>query len=378
MGDLLAELTSREVPRWDLDVVRAEWESALHPRGPHGKFARKPGKGLTSDEPLRPAGTPKASAPHPLAGELKDGKFEFAREPRVGDWLKDSWGDEGQVTGQAPGFVAAEWGGRRAIINTGNGQLLHGGMWWASGPRSLEQERDWHRVMAGKPPLLPHVPPRTGIALSPERKRLTDALSRGVSEADDLSMGTQGVVTLLDLADGSRAVRKKFANAVEDHTPREMADSEELAGLVAEAIGGTGAPPVVRTGDAEVTMGFAPGQLAEQYWYDRGVEAYHPYDDRPEFFEGDRSIRIGLPDKVIRNPDRHCENYMIDDSSGEPLPVPIDNNGGFRIGYPGSWLSPFEQGLDEVTASGTGGFSENQLNDIQANLAGLEDEFDQA
>jgi len=206
--------------------------------------------------------------------------------------------------------------------------------------------------------------------------RVASDLASGIASHKKLGDGLQGRTEILTLNNGQKAVQKTLLDW-QGHPAKDLADSEELAATVADAVEGTGAPAVHRSGPKQVTMAFSKGVLAERYLADRNVDPEDPYDAMPDLFSSPRGLRIGMLDYLIDNPDRHSHNYLMDGDK----PVPIDNSSaygtnGFRPGVVGpngqkGTVSPFTRAL----FANPNGIPEGEVRAMEARLRSMQADF---
>jgi len=211
-----------------------------------------------------------------------------------------------------------------------------------------------------------HVKALPGAPVTGGARQVAVHLASGVrSEKEPAVKGMQGTTTIATFGDGAKAVHKTGMAPVEF-------DHEELAGLVADAIGGTHAPGVLRTGAKEMWLGFAAGSpavTAKAKLHPEQV-ATDPHDhwDTDPLFAGDRGLRIGLLDLLTENQDRHWGNWMID--GDQPVPIDHSTTFGAKGGMPGR--SPF---MLSLTRMHPGHFTPAQLDQIGARLEALAPAF---
>jgi hypothetical protein len=209
--------------------------------------------------------------------------------------------------------------------------------------------------------LLPGMPQPGGLGPSSpavqhlEQIATPDQLAEG--ESMHPQQGVQGNVDIVTLPNGEKVVHKIYHSGYE-----EMADTDELAYYVAQAIGAP-SPPIARVsgGDpAEEVMGFVPGTTAARYLGDQGYEALG------ELTQSEDGQKIGLLDFLIQNPDRHTSNWMVTPSGS---PVAIDNSSGFIYAGDGAASTTF---WNEEPSN----IPQDYANKIRAELAKLEPQFE--
>jgi 2'-5' RNA ligase len=135
--------------------------------------------------------------------------------------------------------------------------------------------------------------------------------------------GAMGVVSL-DAHDEGSIVRKDVASrpgSADVRDPLEQADAEQLAPLVAEALG-LRAPAVVRTDRHKLEMEFVEGFTGD---------AEHPMASAPpkQDMRSPDGQRMGILDQAINNYDRNMGNYI---RTVDGRLVPIDHSMAFFAG----------------------------------------------
>jgi hypothetical protein len=185
-----------------------------------------------------------------------------------------------------------------------------------------------------------------GKGVTPEEVSLIHSIESGVRSTDEEGVGgAQSEAEFLTLNDGERVMHKSYLSWDQggDFSPADLADAEYLSGQVADVIGGTGAPAVVR-GDTpdDIYMQFKDMEIAANWLSDRGIDYGDPFSSSPDTFMNPQSYRIGLLDYLTQNSDRHYHNYGFD---ADGNPVPIDHSSTFGI-QGGGWDSPFLQAAD--------------------------------
>jgi hypothetical protein len=356
-------------------VARAAWDSSKHPRVKSGKgggeFAHTAGNLAKAFEFFGPHGSG-------LGAAFLPGN----REPEVGDMARSDPAGYlvvGNVVSKAGGHVVVEADdGNRYLVDWRNGgkvRLVHhltdAGDYETGSNSLLGTPLHESRLVSpgtdvpgGKQLAFAGIKGKPGRPLSPEAAKLRSSVESGVDEewTPDTG-GAQAYVSFMKTADGGKAVRKHF-HEFDEYGAVDMADAEYLAGQVAEAIGGTGAPPVIRSDDPdEVIMGFAEGTLGDHYFHEGGPD-----------MSGDRAMHIGLLDEVIANTDRHQQNYLFDDH-GEP--VPIDHSSSFGI-RGGMYDSPFEEEMVNRLGYGESPFPPEEVAQIRTRLKATKAAFGDA
>lgn len=131
--------------------------------------------------------------------------------------------------------------------------------------------------------------------------------------------GTMGVVSLEEHEAG-RIIRKNVATrpgSADVRDPDEQADAEQLAPLVAEAMG-LRAPSVVRRGQHEIEMEYIDGKAGDED---------NPYASMsPELARSVDGQRMGILDVAINNHDRNMGNFI---QTPDGRIVPIDHSMAF-------------------------------------------------
>jgi phosphoinositide 3-/4-kinase-like protein len=141
-----------------------------------------------------------------------------------------------------------------------------------------------------------------------DRVAAMEANSRTTPRATTaLSGGTLAEVVRNDWDDRSRTVTKKALRPAGDISPLRQADAEELAGLVAAALG-VRAPAVRRTGPDEVELEYMPGRT--------GMEEYGAIAPK-SITEAPVNAKVGLLDYLTNNADRHTGNWTIGQEGSE-------------------------------------------------------------
>lgn len=142
------------------------------------------------------------------------------------------------------------------------------------------------------------------------RAALEDSTRGGISGESKISGGIMGDTRRVKLADGTDAIYKgalsdwPMPGGVPPLTPKDQTDAEEMASLMASALG-VRAPAVQRISDTEIYMEVMPGQTAAEWMRKSGFI--------DNIIDSDDAIRMGLLDVLLDNPDRHNGNFMVDD-----------------------------------------------------------------
>jgi len=200
-----------------------------------------------------------------------------------------------------------------------------------------------------------------GRIVTPEAVALRNSMKSGIARSEHLGGGVQAETSIVHFKDGTKAVRKVFGPGKDGNgnDKSSLCDAEFLAAQVAEAIGGTGCPPVVRGRGKTDYMGWAGD--------DAQMAIYGPALDKSNA----RVPRIGLLDIVIGNTDRHVKNYMVNPDGS---PVPIDNSSSFGM-QGGGWKGPFRKELEQMVSEGRSPFTTSELDDIHQRIESLRPQF---
>lgn len=184
-------------------------------------------------------------------------------------------------------------------------------------PRSIQAEaakiraRQLKRPAAKKAEPKPTTtPPHGRSSDSPALRRLADTVERGsVKQETALAGGVAGDTRKRVYADGTQTVWKQ-SKPFRDLDAKHQADAEELAPLVAHALG-LNAPAVHRGDERTVHMEFVD---------DATVDWDFPVfnNEQPR---SDQGRMLGLLDLLINNPDRHRGNIMVKNSDGSIIPI---------------------------------------------------------
>lgn len=143
-----------------------------------------------------------------------------------------------------------------------------------------------------------------------DREQLAHVVNtRKVAHEESFSAGIAGDTRLRVYDDGTKTVWKR-SREFRDTGAKHQADAEELAPLVARALG-LPAPAVHRMDDATVSMQFVDDAKVYSEWDE-------PDPDLPDTDEG---RMLGLLDLLLSNPDRHRGNMMIRNSDGGIVPI---------------------------------------------------------
>jgi hypothetical protein len=188
------------------------------------------------------------------------------------------------------------------------------------------------------------------------RAQLATALQSGVkSRKAPTVRGAIGETSLVTFRDGSTWVHKRAG-----YNDTADSDKEELASMVARAAG-VRAPSVVRDplDNTAVYMTLVNGKTAAELGKTAGRIMREP--GSPE--AADMLRRIGFMDYLIKNPDRHSGNFMIDQ---DQMPVAIDHGNAWAAWPGGSAVSELTHKSD---------FSPRYYAQTRQNLEALQPEF---
>lgn len=181
--------------------------------------------------------------------------------------------------------------------------------------------------------------------------------------------GATGVVHKITFEDGTKTVRKR-PSSFEDRSGAVQLDAEELANLVAEAVGAR-SRAMYRSAPGEIFMEFVDGDLGVMA-NNREIEAAA---------QTPQGRRLGLLDALIANDDRNDENFFLD---------PADPSALTGIDHALSWWG-IDSGLpDEDSGSGPGNMgpfagqfmrqsnplTETEYDEIRPRLGGLRPQFE--
>ena len=323
-----------------------------------------PGARARSDQ-VRRALSAGNAVPAVRPAEPSPGRWVFIRSgnqrvtrPKVGDKARMSLGGAGNQVGTVvavAGLVAAIDSGdddMRYVVDWRNGRVRTKIPLSEAGP-ALPRSPVL-RPVPNLPDQLP-APPTDDAALTKLRSITRDDLSRGRVESPH--QGQQGSVEIITMPDGTQVVHKKYNPGHED-----MADADVLAYGISQVIG-AGAPPVNKIGPGEITMGYVPGQMGEDWAWEAAGHTEAPHDLEEQQMRSPEGRRIGLLDYLIANPDRHDQNWMV---TPDGKPVPIDNSS--------AWSSPWgttSDFWDHVPIT-----SKSEYDSTLAGLMALQPEFD--
>lgn len=138
----------------------------------------------------------------------------------------------------------------------------------------------------------------------PERHAALDRSVRsGLDSQDTLSGGAIADTRRVQLGDGTDAIYKRAKRTSSGRTPEDQTDAEELASLVANAIG-VRAPAIQRASPNELYMEVMPGTSAMAHGWKLAPD---------EVVTSPQGRKLGLLDVLINNGDRHTGNWMWDD-----------------------------------------------------------------
>jgi hypothetical protein len=163
-------------------------------------------------------------------------------------------------------------------------------------------------------------PPQTEfhVKVSDRVKKLIASVASGIKKNNKIGDGAMGETSKVELNDGAEAIRKAHHVAF-GVPPRRQADAEQLASVLAEAIGAP-TPRVYRQDARTIFMEFISGKVAKRETNDRRDAAVASPEGK----------LIGLVDALTGNPDRHAGNWMIRPNG---KPVGIDHGLAWSIEY---------------------------------------------
>jgi len=221
-----------------------------------------------------------------------------------------------------------------------------------SGPKSKRRVIDVEVVPAGAeataPPSEPAVRTAPDVStwhgdLTPGQQQVqTAAASRLVTTR---RQGGMMGVTSLETREGGDIIRKNVADrsgSADLRAPDEQADAEQLAVLVADAVG-LRAPAVLRTGQHELEMEFIEGRTGEQ------DNPFGSSDPPLAVMRSPDGQRMGVLDAAINNYDRNPGNWI---TARDGRLVPIDHSMAFFAGDAAMpKFSTFNLGITESEAA---------------------------
>lgn len=206
-------------------------------------------------------------------------------------------------------------------------------------------------------------PPTTGSYES-RRTALDRSIRSGLDDQDVISEGIMGDTRRIKLADGTETIYKRAkAGWANRWTTEDQTDAEELASLVADAVG-VRAPAIQRASNTELYMEVMPGTTAM-------AKGWRTPPD--EIWRSDEGLKMGLLDVLLNNSDRHTGNWMVDDQGKIAA---IDHGLAFRNSYAGN-SSPFAARLLDINGNATGNpFSVNDIRRVRERLERLKPQFE--
>lgn len=186
-------------------------------------------------------------------------------------------------------------------------------------------------------------------------KKLIASVASGVKRFNPIGDGQMGDTSKAEMEDGGEAIRKSH-KFVFGQNPRRQADAEQLASVLAEAIGAP-TPAVYRQDGRTIFMGFVAGKVAKRVSFERQIKA----------IESPEGKLLGLLDALTGNPDRHGGNWMI---TPDGKPVGIDHGLAWSIGFNvHSNPKPFRDSEDKEIlpnrAANTGPFVDHWVNGVR-------------
>lgn len=144
---------------------------------------------------------------------------------------------------------------------------------------------------------------------SPEVRKLRSKWDQALQAIDDGNarwpeQGIQGDTAVVTLPG------KRGKVVVKRNLRRDLADREELAGYVGQAIGMEHPPIVARTGPTDLIEDYVSGKTAERFLaekenQDDGTDWEYELANTPE------GHNIGILDTLVSNTDRHSGNWMV-------------------------------------------------------------------
>jgi hypothetical protein len=142
----------------------------------------------------------------------------------------------------------------------------------------------------------------------------------GTARREQLTGGKLGVVERITLDDGTTVVSKENLTDWYGMDGRHQTDAEQLAFLVAGAVGAP-VPAVYRRDPQRVYMEWAEGRLAEEVFQERfggnalaaSLADIGADEQVRDLFEMEDAVRLGLLDMLTGNVDRHVGNWFVTD-----------------------------------------------------------------
>jgi len=220
-----------------------------------------------------------------------------------------------------------------------------------------------------------------GQAADTELLSLADRYAAGVTAERVLGGGMSAETSILDLADGSQAVRK-VAKPYAERPPKESTDAEALAALFGRALG-VPVPEVARIADNTVVMDYISGART-------GAEAFNgadakAYNELQALVNSTDGRKLGLFDLATANLDRNDGNWLLD---AERQLWGIDHGMAYdsfstvqETVAAVAWRNPFAGRLLEFdnntmqVVGGTRNYSRADIDHMKAVLRTLEPEF---
>ena len=219
-----------------------------------------------------------------------------------------------------------------------------------------------------------------GTGVRPRRKKAVAATASAVNRVQRAvttskpvqtvfaGRGATGTVHKITFEDGTKTVRKR-PSSFEDRSGPVQLDAEELANLVAEAVGAR-SRAMYRSSPGEIYMEFVDGDLGVM----SGRRVIEAAAVTPQ------GRRLGLLDSLIANDDRNDENFFVDPDDPSAL-VGIDHalswwgiasdlpgeGGGSGPGNVGPFAGQFMAQSNPLTAA--------EYDEIRPRLAGLRPQF---
>jgi len=198
---------------------------------------------------------------------------------------------------------------------------------------------------------------------------LAELVERGQIVHDrPLTGGSVADTHLVEFADGRRLVRKRSRTLNEGRATMQ-ADAEQLVSVLARALG-ISAPRVYRNDQMTVWLEYVDApNVGSLYAATRSADDAEELRDRLAIaLDTDESRRLGLLDLMIRNSDRHSENWLL---TAENEPVPIDHGYGFgpALGLKDGPWAPLARDEGLFDSSHNGPFAAHFAEDFDHRLA---------
>jgi 8-oxo-dGTP pyrophosphatase MutT (NUDIX family) len=130
-------------------------------------------------------------------------------------------------------------------------------------------------------------------------RHLADAVASGEVKRSNVAGGHGTKTEKVTFGNGHHAIHKIMDDDFEHGTGEEQADKEQLASLVAAAVG-VRVPAVHRVGPDEVYMDYVDGRVGDVAGWEPNTQARR-----------DQAARLGLFDMVLDNFDRNNHNWIV-------------------------------------------------------------------